>query len=207
MAVGATAILALVMGILWYTLARRHDGKPFVHGTRLVVIGGLVFPAVTLSVLLVYGSLVSRQAMGVDQPPELVVEVEARRWFWTFHHLDAQGRRVSSVINSLTLPVGRTVEFRVTSPDVIHSFWVPRLNGKIDAIPGRVNVLRMRADIATRMRGQCAEFCGLGHAHMAFEVITLPPDEFDRWLAPGRASASAAEATSPVGGTAAAVQP
>lgn len=197
MAVGATAILLLVMGLLWYTLARRQDRSEFRHGTRLVVFGGLIFPTVVLSVLLVFGTQVGRRALGMGDRPELVVEVEARRWFWTFHYLDADGVRQTSAIDSLTLPVGRTVEFRVTSPDVIHSFWIPRLNGKIDAIPGRVNVLRMRADTAVRMRGQCAEFCGVGHAHMAFDVTTLPAAEFDRWLGSGDDTALSIETAAP----------
>jgi heme/copper-type cytochrome/quinol oxidase subunit 2 len=107
----------------------------------------------------------------------------------------------AGVTNELRLPVGETVEVTLRSADVIHSFWVPNLAGKVDLIPGRANRLVLRADRPGRLRGQCAEFCGGdGHARMTFEVIVEPRVEFERWLAmhpvvaqPGVASTDVAQ--------------
>jgi cytochrome c oxidase subunit 2 len=85
-------------------------------------------------------------------------------------------------VDELMMPRGQMVEFLIGSEDVIHSFWIPRLGGKIDAIPGRINRLRLQADRIVPIRGHCAEFCGLDHAHMAFVVQVMEPDAFDRWL-------------------------
>jgi cytochrome c oxidase subunit 2 len=85
--------------------------------------------------------------------------------------------------DALRLPVGRPVHVHVGSRDVIHSFWVPRLGGKLDAIPGRTQVVRLQADEPGTFRGQCAEFCGLHHAHMVMTVIAMPAAEFDAWMA------------------------
>ena len=183
MAIGATLVLALVLALLWYTLARRQGGGEFRHGTRVIVLGGLALPTAVLIALLVYGTDAGRRVMAMDEAVDLVVEVEGRQWFWTFHYLDDGGGRVATTVNTLALPRGRMVEFRVSSVDVIHSFWIPRLGGKIDAIPGRTNMIRLRADLEGRMRGQCAEFCGLQHARMAFDVVSWPGERFDAWLA------------------------
>ena len=188
MAIVAGVVFALVMGLLWHTLARRGDGREFVHGTRVIVFGGLLLPSLTLIALLVYGTAVGHRAVAVEQPADLVVQVVGRQFHWDFHYLDgADGLPVAATTDVLVLPRGRTVEFHVTSADVIHSFWIPRLGGKIDAIPGRVNPLRLRVDRAGPISGQCAEFCGLEHAHMRFDVLALPPAQFDRWLADGGA--------------------
>jgi cytochrome c oxidase subunit 2 len=92
--------------------------------------------------------------------------------------------------NEIHLPVGRTVVFRLTAADVIHSFWVPSLQGKRDLIPGQVNTLRVMADEAGRFRGQCAEFCGEGHALMALWVVAHEPAGFERWIERARTAAA-----------------
>lgn len=188
MVIGAGVILALVMGLLWRTLARRGDGREFIHGTRVIVFGGLLLPSLTLIALLVYGTAVGRRVVAAEPPADLAVQVMGRQFHWDFHYLDsADGASVAATTDVLVLPRGRTIEFQVTSADVIHSFWIPRLGGKIDAIPGRVNRLRLRVDRAGPITGQCAEFCGREHAHMRFDVLALPPAQFDRWLAEGGA--------------------
>lgn len=188
MAIGASVVFALVMGLLWHTLARRGDGRQFVHGTRVIVFGGLLLPSLTLIALLAYGTAVGHRVAAVAPPADLVVQVVGRQFHWDFRYLDgADGQTVAVTTDVLVLPRGRMVEFQVTSADVIHSFWIPRLGGKIDAIPGRVNPLRLRVDRAGPITGQCAEFCGREHAHMRFDVLALPPAQFDRWLAAGGA--------------------
>ena len=118
---------------------------------------------------------------GGGGPPiaPLRVDVTARQWAWSLHY-PGSGVRLQ---NELRMPVGQPVDIHVGSDDVIHSFWVPRLGGKIDAIPGRINVVRLQADQPGTFRGQCAEFCGLHHAHMVMAEIAMPADEFNAWQA------------------------
>lgn len=166
MLAGASLIFAVVATLLAYAFWRA-DRTIEVSGRRWIVGGGLVFPTVTLSALLAYSLLVGERVLARVDPNALVVEAVASQFAWTFRYPDRPDLPPSDV---LAIPVGRTVEMRVTSTDVIHSFWVPALAGKIDAIPGHVNVIRLRADRPGIYRGQCAEFCGAGHAAMGFLV-------------------------------------
>ena len=102
----------------------------------------------------------------------------ARQWQWEVSYPDTGVR----LRDELHIPAGAAVDLHLTSEDVIHSFWVPRLGGKLDMFPGRTNVLRLQADEPGLYYGQCAEFCGTGHAHMKFTVRAHAPDEFDAWL-------------------------
>ncbi|WP_101927322.1 MULTISPECIES: cytochrome c oxidase subunit II [Luteimonas] len=178
-----TAVWVLVLALLWLALRRRDEDSALRQPRRLIIIGGFVLPTVVVAALLVYGTLTSARVTGHDSDVDAVVEVTARQWQWHFRYLDADGQVIGESIDELAVPVGRMVEYRITSDDVIHSFWIPRLGGKIDAIPGRVNTLRLRADQRTPMRGQCAEFCGLEHARMVFPVRVLDADAIAGWLA------------------------
>ena len=195
MAGGAVLILLLVMVLLWRAMVRAPDAPPFGQGVAMIALGGLAFPVAVLSALLVHGTAMGWRAMAMDRPPEHVVEVEARQWSWTFRHLADDGATLATSDDVLLMPLGRDVEFRITAADVIHSFWIPRLGGKMDAVPGRTNLLRLRAHRAVPVRGQCAEFCGRDHAHMAFDVLVVAPSEYEAWLLagggplPGRAAA------------------
>jgi cytochrome c oxidase subunit 2 len=112
----------------------------------------------------------------------LQISVRGEQWWWRVVYANGAGRRIESA-NELRIPVGRPVELELTSADVIHSFWVPRLAGKLDMIPGRKTVLRLAATTPGTSRGQCAEYCGGAHALMSFYVVALPEPEFDTWLA------------------------
>jgi cytochrome c oxidase subunit 2 len=180
---GAAAVFTLVMALLAWAMLRPRGAGPLRRPERLVVLGGLVLPTVVLAALLVYGTLAGARVVAFGQPSDRVIEVEGRQWQWRFRYLDDAGDVVATSIDRLALPVDELVEFRITSADVIHSFWIPRLGGKIDAIPGRVNVLRLKADRTGTMRGQCAEFCGREHAHMVFAVEVLDAGGFAGWLA------------------------
>ncbi|WP_411834252.1 cytochrome c oxidase subunit II [Pseudoxanthomonas mexicana] len=179
MLIGGTAIFLLVMACLLWAMNRRSSLR---HPSRLVLLGGLAMPTAVLLALLVYGIAGGRQVVAWGQPVDRTVEVIGRQWEWEFRHPGADGRDARRSIDTLVMPAGELVEFRIASEDVIHSFWVPRLGGKIDAIPGRVNTLRLRADAPGAMRGQCAEFCGLSHTHMAFDVRVVPAPDYARWL-------------------------
>lgn len=196
-----TVVWAVVLLLLWRALRRRETGAALQRPERLILWGGLVLPTVVLAALLVYGSLTSARVTGVGVEPDAVVEVTARQWQWHFRYRDGDDRIIGESIDELAMPVGRMVEFRITSEDVIHSFWIPRLGGKMDAIPGRINTLRLRADRETPMRGQCAEFCGLEHARMVFPVRVVEPDALADWLAsrPPRPADEPPSAAAPAG--------
>ena len=181
MAVGALGAWAVVLMLAGLAMRRRRRLGAR-GGQRMILMGGVLVPAALLAALLVYGTLASDRITGARDDVEHVVRVTARQWQWEFEYLDAAGAPVAASVDHLALPLDAMVEFHIDSVDVIHSFWIPRLGGKIDAIPGRTNVWRLRAAQAGPMRGQCAEFCGLEHAHMEFAVTVLEPGEFARWM-------------------------
>ena len=153
---------------------------------RWLVLGGVVMPAVVLVVVLV--ATVETMADLQSEPPAdaLQVEIVGHQWWWEITYPD----EAVTTANEIHIPVGRSVEFTLTSADVIHSFWVPELGGKLDLLPEDENVLVLQADTAAVYRSQCAEFCGLQHANMGLIVVAEPPDEFQSWLE-GQAQAPA----------------
>ncbi|MCA1490329.1 cytochrome c oxidase subunit II [Ensifer sp. NBAIM29] len=178
----STAVLVGVCAIMAAALFGGDALRARLSGERLVVGGGIIFPILSLSLLLSYGFYL----MGPGSPAAhteggLRVEVEGKRWWWRVTYVDENGRRIESA-NEIRLPVGRPVEIALTSADVIHSFWVPKLAGKLDMIPGRTNRMTLNVTEAGISRGQCAEYCGGPHALMAFFVIAMPKHEFAAWL-------------------------
>ncbi|WP_332674552.1 cytochrome c oxidase subunit II [Aromatoleum sp.] len=170
-------IFAIVLVIAALALFRPHA---WLGSTRLIVAGGIVFPVVVLSALLVYALLAApRQAAA--GPADVVVEVVGHQWWWEVNYLDDSGAPDFTTANEIHIPVGREVELRLHSADVLHSFWVPALAGKLDLIPGKDNRLRLAADQAGTFRGQCAEYCGGPHAQMALFVVAEDPARFDAW--------------------------
>jgi cytochrome c oxidase subunit 2 len=191
MYVGGGLIFLLVLGLAAVAILvpRRHRG--WLSHRNAILAGGVAFPLVVLSALLVYGLLVAR-AMVVDAgAPGLRVEVVGERWWWRVRYLDATGDVHFVSANEIRMPVGVPVEFVLRSQDVIHSFWVPSLAGKLDMIPGRENRYVFAAAEEGVYRGQCAEYCGAQHALMAFYAVAMPPDAFEAWAA--RQAAPAAE--------------
>lgn len=176
-------VLVAVVG-LWLYAMRRHptavSKTDAARSTRRWIIGGgLTLPLISITVLLATGIPAGQHILTLpnDRVAPLRVEVTAHRWWWEFHY-PATG---ITTANEFSVPVNTPIDIRVRSDNVIHSFWVPRLGGKIDVVPGRVNALRLQADDTGTLRGQCAEFCGTGHAHMVFQVKVLDEDAFDRW--------------------------
>lgn len=176
------AILIVVMAMALVAIYAGERWRAWMATDRIIIYGGLVFPIVTLTVLLAYGL----HLMGVGWPAaeaeeEPQITVVGERWWWRVYYADAHGRRIESA-NEITIPAGRPVRIALRSADVIHSFWVPRLAGKLDMIPGRTNVITLKATEAGVSRGQCAEYCGGPHALMSFYVRALPEADFERWL-------------------------
>jgi len=188
--IGSSLIFAGVMALLAFALRERAVA---VRPAWWIVGGGLVFPIVVLSVLMVYTAVLSNQLMRAPPPGALVVGVTAKMWWWEVRYRGPAGEDVV-LANELRIPVGRPVVLGLSSTDVIHSFWVPELGGKMDMVPGRTNHLQLAADRPGVYRGQCAEYCGEQHARMAMHVVALEPGEFDNWLA-AQARPAAAPAT------------
>lgn len=177
MLIASILVLAGVL-VLFGLSFRRHSRLAGVSPRLFLVGGGLVLPIVTLTALLVLGQWL------LPRPGEDVVRVEARgqQFYWEFTHFAADGTAIRSV-NELHLPAGRPVEVTVLSADVIHSFWVPRLAGKIDAIPGHRNRLWIDSAPPGIYRGVCAELCGRGHTQMRFRAVVHPAAKYPDVLA------------------------
>jgi len=176
-------ILAIVLAAIALALLGRPAWRAWLSGERLVWIGGVALPIVVLTGLLIYGLTTTGRLAAAGPPGEMRVRVTGEMWWWRVAYLDAAGREVIHDANEVHIPAGRPVTFELEAADVIHSFWVPRLAGKLDMIPGRRNVLRLQADAPGVYAGQCAEFCGGPHALMGFLVVAHPPAEFERWRA------------------------
>jgi cytochrome c oxidase subunit II len=164
------AILLFVTALWLYPLFRELERRPRISSRWFVFGGGVVFPLATVLALLGYG-LTSGHSMLPLMTDERVfrVEVIGNRWWWEIRYPDVDGIVLYDA-NELHIPADRPVDVYLTGADVIHSFWVPRLAGKLDAIPGQINVIRIRADVPGLYRGHCAEFCGGQHARMGFHV-------------------------------------
>ena len=172
----------LLMSVLWLHAVYRRSPEPLkLRGRSALIWGGLALPLAVITLLLVYGVRTGHSLLPLGAP-DLEVRVTAYQWFWEFEYDAGDGRSVI-VIDELHLPVDRRVDVLVSTADVIHGFWVPVLGGKIDAVPGRVNTIRLQPTRTGQFRGQCAEFCGALHAHMAFEVTVHERDGFQAWLA------------------------
>jgi cytochrome c oxidase subunit 2 len=153
--------------------------------------GVIVSAAVAASVLILFVFLLAdfstgRQIDSLAEPEIPPITVTAHQWWWEVRYNDPVASNVVTTANEIHIPVNRTVEIELESPDVIHSFWVPNLHGKTDAIPGHKVRTHLRADRAGVYWGQCAEFCGLQHANMRFQVVAEPEADFQGWLAAQR---------------------
>jgi cytochrome c oxidase subunit II len=192
MFIGSAIVFGVVTVLLLVgALRRRGSRTPAQTDTpaarRLVLFGGALIPLVVLIALFAFvlNTLPSTSAAQARKG-RLTIRVIGHQWFWEVRY------PASGVVtaNEIHIPVGVPVRIEARTADVIHSFWVPALNRKIDMIPGRDNELLLRADRAGTYRGQCAEFCGLEHALMAFSVVAESRGSFDAWLANQRGTPS-----------------
>lgn len=180
---GGAAIFVAVLVLAWIALFGTAAQRAAIGRKALVTGAGIVFPVVVLTALLIYTFMSAAAIVTPSAPSSIRVEVTGELWWWRVRYLDEDGGTMVETANEIRLPAAQPVEFLLKSPDVIHSFWVPNLAGKIDMIPGRVNRLWITAQDLGTFRGQCAEFCGAQHAKMALHVVVQTPDEFRTWLA------------------------
>jgi cytochrome c oxidase subunit 2 len=178
---GAGALIFVAVMVLLALSLRRH-GRPL-RPARWIAGGGIVFPVVLLTALLGWSTWRSAGLAPQASSSAMAISVTARMWWWEVNYRDPASGREIATANEIRIPAGRAVYLGLNAADVIHSLWVPALAGKRDMIPGRVTGLTLRADQPGVYRGQCAEYCGAQHAHMALHVVALAPAEFDAWLA------------------------
>jgi cytochrome c oxidase subunit II len=145
------------------------------------LIGWTVFIALGLAVLTIASWLGDRRAAAGSARPIVDITVTARQWWWQVDYQGVQANQGFTTANEIHLPVGVPARITLKSQDVIHSFWIPNIAGKQDLIPGRQNDILVTPTAEGVFRGQCAEFCGLQHAHMAFDVVVESPEAFARW--------------------------
>jgi cytochrome c oxidase subunit II len=193
---GLIFVIVLVLALV--PLARRHRGfqqEPLEvrhepsPGTEQKL-ARTVGAATIITVLILFGLVIISVSTGraTSDPIKtsanaLTVEITGTQWWWSVRYPNTDASRIAVSANEVHIPVGQPIRIRGTSNDVIHSFWIPNLQGKRDLIPSHITTDWIEADHAGRFRGQCAEFCGLQHAHMALWLIAEPADQFEVWLA------------------------
>jgi cytochrome c oxidase subunit 2 len=195
-------VTAIMWGLLWVAATRRrgtlseHDPIDSGGGQAWIAIGGLAIPLLVLTLIFVLGlRLLSRFPIhgahgamdmnhgamnrgGVKAPDILVI---GHQWWWEVHYLDGDLDQHFTTANEIHIPTNRPVDIELESADVMHSFWIPALHGKVDLIPGHTNFVRIEASQVGSFPGQCAEYCGAQHAHMRLLVVAQPPDEYAAW--------------------------
>ena len=178
----ALGVFVLVEGALLYSIFR-FRGKPGdpepsqVHGNTTVEIIWTLIPALILAAIAV-PTVKGIFETSASPPGAMKIEVIGHQWWWEFHYPDAG----VTTANEMYIPAGRTVELLINSADVVHSFWPPRFAGKRDVFPGRETRLWWKADSTGLFPGQCAEYCGIQHARMAFHVRSVSSADFDAWI-------------------------
>ena len=187
LAVAAVVFLGAVLMLLLSWFWRGREGLPVVGenaklSTGLVVVFGIVIPVFVLVAVFVVANFAVLDKTDAPRAAttKMTIEVTGHQWWWEVRY---PGHKGAVTANEIHIPARTRVNVIARSEDVIHSFWVPQLNRKIDMVPGHPNRVLLYADKPGLYRGQCAEFCGLQHAHMATYVFADPPDRFKRWLA------------------------
>ncbi|MBO1113517.1 cytochrome c oxidase subunit II [Bordetella petrii] len=179
---GGAGIFLLVLAILAVALYGPERVRRRLAGRAWLLGAGVVFPVVVLSALLVYSLVMAAAMLRAPAPAAVRIEVMGEMWWWRVRYLDEQGRVLFETANEIRIPAGQPVELLLGSRNVVHSFWVPNLAGKVDMVPGHVNRLRIQAREPGVLRGQCAEYCGAQHANMMFDVQVLAGPDFQAWL-------------------------
>jgi cytochrome c oxidase subunit II len=180
----STVAFLLIMGLLAWALFRPRDREVAMGddaARRFVLIGAVAVPAVLLLILIGVSTGLGSRIAAPPPGPLMTIDVTGHQFWWEVRYRDERPYREFRTANELHIPVGEPVLINLRSVDVVHSFWVPNLHGKLDMLPGRDNALVLRADEPGVYRGQCAEFCGVQHAKMAFYVVAHAPADFALW--------------------------
>jgi cytochrome c oxidase subunit 2 len=200
-------VFCVAAATVWVVLAwiamRYDDGSFAAHadaeeerGRGWILIGGFGIPAVVfITFFFLMFAPMKSASMHEHANHAADIHVIGRQWWFEAEYRgEGLGQRVR-VANELHIPVGKPVDIELETRDVIHSFWIPKLQGKVDLVPGQINHVHLMADQPGTYRGECAEFCGVQHAHMRIDIVADPPDLYDSWLQAQRASAQEPEAT------------
>jgi cytochrome c oxidase subunit 2 len=179
MTAGALILWVAVVGLAVYAIRTR---SPLTQraANLLIIGGGVALPTVVLGALLAYGLPMLPAILSLPPDDGLRIHVTGKQWWWRVEYVTPTG--VVEAANEVRLPVGRRVQLQLESRDVIHSFWVPSIAGKMDMIPGRVTRIALEPTRTGTFRGACAEYCGASHAKMAFETVVMEPGAFAAWL-------------------------
>ena len=183
----SVAVCIIVLALLTYAISRRRLPDDGVLGggddrtaIRWITVGTGI-STVFLFAAAIWTFMTVQTVTNAATPPALTIDVTGHQWWWEARYRSDDPSRQFSTANDLVIPVGVPVQVNLQSADVIHSFWVPKLAGKTDTIPGLTNTTRIQADRPGVYRGQCTEFCGLQHAQMAFYVIAMSQSDFETW--------------------------
>ena len=193
--IGGAVIWLAVVGAMLFAIRRRRHALSERGARSLILWCGVVLPSFILFALLAF--TLWRMPMARpwfdpgDQP--VTIEVTGEQFWWRLRYLDDKGDVLFETANELRMPVGERVRFLLKAHDVIHSFWIPALGGKMDMIPGRTNVLSLKATRTGVYRGPCVEFCGTSHALMNIDAEVVEKAEFDRWVERQRPAGSGSE--------------
>jgi cytochrome c oxidase subunit 2 len=193
-------VITIAMWVLFAVAFYRRHGDLTEHepidaggGESWIAIGGIAIPLAVLSILFVWGLDLLRafpihgmhgagheQTMARSMKPDILIV--GHQWWWEIHYLNDDRSKEFITANELHLPVGKPMNIRLETRDVMHSFWIPALHGKVDLIPGMPNYLRLEASQVGEYEGQCAEFCGAEHARMRLLAVAQTPDEYEAWV-------------------------
>jgi len=182
-------IVSVVMWVLVFWAVARRRGSLETHepwnvggGQSWIAVGGFAVPFVVLCTLFILGLLLLRRFPvheGMKVHPE--IRVIGHQWWWEIQYLAQPASRQFTTANEIHIPIGRPVDIELDTADVLHSFWIPTLHGKVDLIPGQRNYIRIQANLPGTYSGQCAEYCGEQHAHMLLLVVAQPQAEYETW--------------------------
>jgi len=182
----AAVVFVFVEGLIVYAMFRfrrrsEEDRPEQIHGSTKFELAWTIAPAL---ILVFVGVITVSKIFYLDRQfkDAMQVEVIGHQWWWEYNYKDGDGKTFVAAANELHIPVGRKVQLNLTSADVIHNYWPPKLAGKIYAIPGRRNHMTIQADKADFYYGECAEYCGLSHANMRLRVVSESQADFDRWV-------------------------
>lgn len=191
-----TAIMWILFGIAFYKRRgdlTEHERIDTGGGESWIAVGGIAIPLVVLTIIFVWGldllrafpigamhGAANQPAMAHSMKPDILII--GHQWWWEIHYLNDNHSKEVVTANELHLPLGKAINIRLETHDVMHSFWIPMLHGKVDLIPGMPNYVRIQASKVGEFQGQCAEFCGEEHARMRIIAIVQTPDEYQAWL-------------------------